>query len=369
MSKVDSDAFSYPFPVAGNHLTWALCVATLNRIDMLELCVTCAMDQTRPPHEIIIVDASDDWQLHGDRIAKIVAGRVPLIYLPATQRSSAVQRNSAIEVCSADICTFIDDDSFMHNDCMETILRVYEGDANHEIVAIGAGSGPSPLELGEVTSKTVTDLSSRAEMIKESRLGQFLWRELFLMGRAVTFIPYAGPFGSPIPEWATSFKPEVVPAIHIGAGRMTVRRSALLREMFEPAFRSYCPGEDFDLSYRLSRIGVICAVPSAQIYHHEVAASRIRREQELVLSICNAAYLLRKHSPDLGRDRRRWAVLMARRLLAELLKDGLTRRWRLPQLRAARRAAKISRQILAFPDDANLADWYISVQQGILKRP
>ncbi|WEF25356.1 glycosyltransferase family 2 protein [Paracoccus sp. S3-43] len=354
---------------ASPRLTWALCVATLNRIDMLELCVTCALAQTRPPSEIVIVDASDDWQSHRDRIAAIVAGRVPLIYRPATERSSAVQRNSAITECSADICTFVDDDSFMHDDCMETILRVYERDTDHEIVAISAGNGPSPLEIGGVTSKPVANLSSYAAMIKKSRLGQFLWRELFLMGRAVTFIPYAGPFGSPIPEWASSFRPEVVATIHIGAGRMTVRRNALMREMFEPAFRSYCPGEDFDLSYRLSRIGMICAVPSARIYHHEVAASRIRREQELVLSICNAAFLVRKHSPDLDRDRRRWAVLMARRRVAEFLKDGLMRRWRLPQLRAARRAAAISRQILAFPDDAGLEDWYISVQQNILKRP
>lgn len=349
-------------------LTWALCVATLNRIDMLELCVICALAQTRPPSEIIIVDASDDWESHRDRIARIVAGRVPLIYRPATERSSAVQRNSAITECRADICTFIDDDSLMHNDCMETILRVYEADADHEIVAISAGSGLSPLEIGGITSKPVANLSSHAARIKESRLGQFLWRELFLMGRAVTFIPYAGPFGSPIPQWATSFRPEVVPTIHIGAGRMTVRRSALMREMFEPAFRSYCPGEDFDLSYRLSRIGVICKVPAARIYHHEVAASRIRREQELVLSICNAAYLLRKHSPDIARDRKRWAVLMSRRLVAEVLKDGLSRRWRFPQLRAARRAMAISRRIMNFPDAAQLAPWYVTVQKTILKQ-
>lgn len=354
---------------ASARLTWALCIATLNRIDMLELCVICALAQTRLPAEIVIVDASDDWQSHRDRIARIVAGTVPLIYRPATERSSAVQRNSAIAECSADICTFIDDDSLMHNDCMETILQVYEADADQEIVAISAGRGPSPLEIGGITTKPVADLSSRAERIKESRLGRFLWRELFLMGRAVTFIPYAGPFGSPIPEWATSFQPEIVPTIHIGAGRTTVRRSALMREMFEPAFRSYCPGEDFDLSYRLSRIGVICAVPSARIYHHEVAASRIRREQELVLAICNAAFLLRKHSPDLDRDRRRWALLMARRRIAELLKDSLTRRWRLPQLKAARKAAAISREILAFPDQAKLADWYVSVQLNILRRP
>lgn len=150
---------------------------------------------------------------------------------------------------------------------------------------------------------------------------------------------------------------------------MTARRSALLQVPFEPAFRSYSPGEDFDISYRLSRIGVICAAPDARIYHHEVAVSRIRREQELVLSICNAAYLLRKHSPDLTHDRKRWARLMPRRLLAKLLKDGLTRRWSFPQLRATRRAMAISGEILTFPDLSQLEAWYVGIQQEILKKP
>lgn len=369
MFKVDASSFQYLEPPSVPHLTWSLCVATLNRINMLELCVTCALNQTRPPFEIVIVDASDGWQAHRDRIAALVGNRVPLIYLPAPERSSTVQRNAAIAACSAEICVLIDDDSMMHPDCVEIILRAYEADTEGKILGIAGGDGPSPFEIQDVARKPGSSNEGLAGKLTRSRIGAFLWRELFLMSRTATFIPYDGPFGSPLPDWTQAHGLNLVPAVQLPGCRMTVRRSALLQIPFESAFRSYSPGEDFDISYRLSRVGLICAAPDARIYHHEVATSRIRREQELVLSICNAAYLLRKHSPDLARDRKRWGVLMARRLLAELFKDGLTRRWSFPQLRAARRAMAISSEILAFPDLSQLEARYVAIQQEILRKP
>lgn len=370
MSHASPEPAPVPWPAASDAapLTWALCVATLDRIDMLEHCVACALRQTRQPAQIVVVDASADWPANHARIRALVADRAPLIYRPAPERSLTVQRNTAIAATDADICMLIDDDSLMHDDCAEAVMRIYEADTEGRILGIAAVDAPSPLDIGRVARKEGSEASGRARAITGSRIGAFLWKHLFLMNRAATFVPYAGPFGSSVPDWAAARGFDLRPVIQLPGCQMTARRSALLREPFEPAFRSYSPGEDFDISYRLSRIGAICAAPAARIHHHEVAASRIRREQELVLSICNAAYLLRKHSPDLERDRRRWAVLMSRRLLAELLKDGLSRRWRFPQLRAARQARAISRRIMAFPDRNGLAAWYVTVQEGILKQ-
>lgn len=208
--------------------------------------------------------------------------------------------------------------------------------------------------------------SGREAIMRRARVREFLWRELFLMDRAVNFIPYAGRVGSQVPDWASERGLDLIAAIQLPGCRMTARRSALIREPFEPAIRSYSPGEDFDISYRLSRIGSICVARSALIYHHEVAASRIRREQELMLSICNFAYRLRRHSPNIVRDRRRWSVLIYPRLLAEFLKDGLTRRFKFKQLRAAWRASKFSKEILYFTDNSSLEYRYIAIQDEIL---
>lgn len=349
-------------------LTWALCVSTLNRLDMLKHCVSCALSQTYLPHEIIIVDASDNWQENRAEIQALISNAIPLHYLPAPVRSLTVQRNTAIAACTADVCMLIDDDSLMHPDCAEVIMRIYEADQNGEILGLAGVAAPPPREIGSAPRKETSAGSGRGMAIRDTKIGRFLWHELFLMSRAVNFVPYAGPAGSRVPNWATDKRLDLSPAIQLPGCRMTLRRSAAIREPFEAAFRSYSPGEDFDISYRLSRIGAICIAGSARIYHHEVATSRIRREQELVLSICNVAYLIRRHSPDISRDRRRWSVLMSRRLLAELLKDFLSRRWRFPQLRAARQAAKISKDILLFSDDAQLAAHYIDVQEEILAK-
>lgn len=341
-------------------------MATLNRVDMLKHCVACALTQTRPPSEIVIVDASEDWQTNREQILNQVGDAVPVCYLPASVGSSTVQRNTAIAACKADICMLIDDDSLMHADCAEIIMRAYEADEKGEILGIAGVAGSSPLSVGDFARKENSGNSGRESAMLSTRLKSFLWRELFLMGRAVNFVPYAGPVGSYVPEWAAEQGLDLAPATQLPGCRMTIRRSAGLREPFEPAFRSYSPGEDFDISYRLSRLGAICIARSARIYHHEIAASRIRREQELVLSICNIAYLIRRHSPNLRRDRRRWSLLMFRRLLAEFLKDGLSRRWRFPQFQAAWKAQMIGRKILCLPDDEDYAYYYVGIQEKIL---
>lgn len=157
--------------------------------------MTCAFDQTRQPLQIVIVDASDDWQDHHNRIETLVGQRVPLIYLPASARSSAVQRNAAIAACSADICVLIDDDSLMHPDCIEVILRAYEADTRSEILGIAGADGPSPLKVQDVARKDGTASRGLAGKLTGLRIAAFLWRELFLMNRAATFIPYDGSFG------------------------------------------------------------------------------------------------------------------------------------------------------------------------------
>lgn len=341
-------------------------MATLNRVEMLKQCVTCALLQTRPPSEIVIVDASDDWQSNRDQIEALVGGSVPVRYLPAPVRSSTVQRNTGIRACSSDICMLIDDDSLMHADCAEVIMTIYEADQDEEILGIAGVEGPSPLTIPDVARKESSGSSGREREMTSSRFKALLWRELFLMSREANFIPYSGPVGSYVPEWAREQGLNLVPAIQLPGCRMTIRRSAGLKEPFEPAFLSYSPGEDFDISYRLSRTGAICIAKSARVYHHKVAASRIRREQELVLSICNVAYLLRRHSPNLSRDKKRWVILMVRRVLAEFLKDGLSRRWRFPQWRATFRAAALSQRILALPESADIAEQYAHIQRNIL---
>ncbi len=47
---------------------WALVLSTYRRRDVLMLCLQAALAQTRPPAEIIIVDASADWEETRDQV-------------------------------------------------------------------------------------------------------------------------------------------------------------------------------------------------------------------------------------------------------------------------------------------------------------
>src|SRR5438105_545340 len=76
---------------AGQPLTWALVIATYQRPDMLLRCLRLAVQQTRPPRELVIIDASPNWKDVRDQ-ARTVAARSSThcvcIYEPAIKRSS-----------------------------------------------------------------------------------------------------------------------------------------------------------------------------------------------------------------------------------------------------------------------------------------
>lgn len=342
-------------------------MSTLNRIDALETCVSRALSQTRPPAEIVIVDASDDWDGNRARITALTdAAGMALHYLRAPRRSLTAQRNVAVAQAKADICFLIDDDAFMWRDCAAEIMRVYEADGQRQLVAVSASDAPPEGDLGDVGARKDGGLRDKAATAgKKSWLFRFLWRELFLMSGERVFVPYAGPFRRGLPADLRHNIRGIHPVTLIGGYRLTARRKVLLAEPFDDALQAYCPAEDLDASYRLSRHGYLAAAQEARLYHHEVAASRLKRRTALILSITNVAYFVRKNSRRINRHRLAFGVMLSRRLLAEFLKDGLSRRWRFDQFRGAVRAIPTSARIL-FMDRARLKQWYQKRQLHIL---
>ncbi|MFP4120997.1 glycosyltransferase family 2 protein [Coleofasciculus sp.] len=87
-------------------LSWALVIATYNRQNILPQCLQLAAAQTCPPSQIIVVDSSDDWQETHDRVMTEIAVNYPAInwmYVEATERSSASQRNQGARLSNADV--------------------------------------------------------------------------------------------------------------------------------------------------------------------------------------------------------------------------------------------------------------------------
>jgi GT2 family glycosyltransferase len=356
-------------PTTGRPLTWALCTPTLNRLDVLLLALGCALAQTRPPAEVIIVDAGDGWEADRARVEQALASHpaVRLVYLHSPVRSITHQRNLATQAATADILFCLDDDTLMFPDCAETILRVYEADRAGAIAGVTANNDPvSPLAAPEIERK-LTGLQDKAKRSgTRNRLTRWIWREIFLMDTLRLFVPYDSRRQTTSAEDVARLgQPDLFPALTMIGFAMTVRRSVALAEPFDPWLLSYSPCEDTDATYRFSRHGLLVLAGKARLHHYEVAAARLNRHRVAALFLLNVAFFTRQHSDDLPRHRRRYFALARRRVLAEVLKDGLGLRFRFPQVRGTLYALRRAPAIFDH-SDARLGEDYQTMQREVL---
>lgn len=356
-------------PLNAAALTWALCTPTLNRVDVLLLALGCALAQTRPPSEIIIVDAGDGWQADRARVEALLAGHpaVRLVYLHSPVRSITHQRNLATQAATADILFCLDDDTLMFPDCAETILQVYEADSAGAIAGVTANNDPvSPLAAPQIERKLsgIQDKAKRSGT--RNRLTRWIWREIFLMDTLRLFVPYDSRRQTTSAEDVARLgQPDLYPALTMIGFAMTVRRSVALAEPFDPWLLSYSPCEDTDATYRFSRHGLLVLAGKARLHHYEVAAARLNRHRVAALFLLNVAFFTRQHSDDLPRHRRRYFSLARRRVLAEALKDGLGLRFRFPQVRGTVYALRRAPAIFDH-SDTRLGEDYQAMQREVL---
>ena len=349
-------------------LSWGLHVATLNRIDDLRHCVTCALRQTRMPAEIVIVDASADWEENRRRIGEIVtATAVPLRYLPARKPSAAAQRNQAIVAARADVLFLIDDDAKMHADCAERIMDLYESDPEGRIAAVQIGESP---DIPAVVSgeEVRSQREARRQMEQGARSSWFkalVWRELLLMSVGRNFIAYDGPlWEARLPDCRT-FAAVAEPAVFLGGFALTVRRRVAEREPFDDGLLAYSIAEDREASYRYLRHGCNLKGLEGLIYHAESPVSRLKRYELTVIGILNVAYLTMKNTRRPLRDGAAVMILWLRRLLAELIKDTGSRRFGYPQFRAALYCG-LWLPVLLTRRRAALQPWYEGLQSRLI---
>jgi len=352
-------------------LTWSLCIATLNRVDALHECIRWALAQTRPALEIIVVDAGTDWAANRDRIAALMAGHSgpTLHYLPAQRRSTSAQRNQAIAAAAGDILVMIDDDSFMYPDCVAALLTHYESPQGAQIAGVAAvhvPRAPDDRLIGLERKQTgLTTLDGSEKRILGNPVLRWIYREILMMAIDRDFVFYDPANRHVTPQDFAKLGQDNCYMTRLMPGyAFTVRRTVALQEPFEPVFQSYSPAEDTDASYRMSRHGFLLVARTARLHHAQAASGRIKRRQATALRLMNLAYVTRKHSTGLGL---RFGVFLARRTLAECLKDLLARRWDFPQFRGALYAARRIPTLFRHPAD-DLERWYAAEQQRVLSQ-
>jgi glycosyltransferase involved in cell wall biosynthesis len=373
-------------PQAENELSWSHCIPTVSRIDILKVAVACSAAQTRPPREIVIVDASPNWQGHEIDLREILAGTgITLVVVPAQERSAAFQRNQALDHVTTDVVLFTDDDSLIFPDYAEQTLAIFECDTARRIVGIGGNLVPDfppiasrmlGVDCGDVPSAfTQKDTGTRKvgglAHFLEAKVSFWPWvrKEVLMMSMERMFVPYDDDRPSAA-ERAASIAGLVGPnqgylSDYLPGGSMAIRASVAKAERFNAYLLGYSPCEDLDVSYRYGRHGTCLIIHASKQNHYEVAASRASRYHATLLGISNVAFFIKVNSADPPRFELRYWIFVARRLLGELIKDLAARRFELPQVRGVLRAIPLSYRIFR-RDKVDVGAWYKEQQRALI---
>jgi GT2 family glycosyltransferase len=320
-------------------LSWSLVVATLNREECLLRSLRANVQQARPPKQVIVVDASAEWERVRERALREIAPAVPgveWIYVGSARRSLPYQRNRGLDLCTSDIIYYLDDDAFMYRDCAEKIMRVYESDSRHEIGGVSAALAPT--HENRVAPATVAEIKAPP-----------LWKEaLFsLWDQEHLFLPYDGRYHAR-PLSTEQRQQGLVPRSLLHGCRMTFRTGAvraiggsdemLLRTAF---------GEDCDLSYRVSRKHALVMEPFALLFHEQTPVARTKRALNTTLILLNAIALFRLHAPADRQRRSRIFGFLTKRLALDAIRDGMRGRLDAPSVRGVLRALRHVPALLA----------------------
>lgn len=287
-------------------LGWGLAVTTFQRADLLARCVSLALEQTRPPREIVIVDSSPDAADSARRIAALVGERAPslrLVYDVSTVPNQPAKRNVAVGLATADVLFMIDDDSLMYPTCAERVMEVYERHGAENIVAVMPNLHPVPPDRTAVASEPQEPPSSF----------------IHLAARASALIK--GPFFPdfvPRPGFPT---PELGPGerrvMDLHGARLTVRRSAALARPFDGALLLNSH-EDRDAAFGLAGVGVLVELSERLLCHAEAPRPGGGARRGFLSRgawLLNYAYLMRKWCPDHPQEAERRIKRFARGML------------------------------------------------------
>lgn len=258
-------------------------VATKDRPEELRRMWRSLCRQTRPPDEVVVVDAgAGPSPLEG-----LDPAAFPATHIRAERPSAAGQRNAGLDAVSpsTDLVGFLDDDAVLEEDAVEAMLRFWEG----------AG-----VEVGGAAFNLVNHPPLDLAPLKHTRLAESLG---FYSKRPGTVAPSG--FQTMIGFVERTTWTEWLPS-----GASVWRREVLRRHRFDDWFSGYSYLEDLDFSYRVAKTSRLAVVAGARYRHLPVAGGRgswytfglrevlnrvrfVRANPELFLVKCRAALAVR----------------------------------------------------------------------------
>src|SRR5208283_4064368 len=176
-------------------------LATRNRLSALQISLPLMLSQSRLPRRFVIVDSSDNHQEVARNVTEIFSssnGEVSLQLLQSTPGSS-LQRNIGLDHAVSEVLLFPDDDSLWYPRYAETILKIYEKDADR---LIGGVFGQQMYSAPDVSPHSALPyavelrdrVSRRLQPISRVALFDFIRDPIFLAAREKAL-------GMKAPDW------------------------------------------------------------------------------------------------------------------------------------------------------------------------
>lgn len=123
--------------------TIAVCICTMNRPEDLDRCLTSVMASDRRADQVIV---SDDSDARRAPLTRQVAGRHPgVVYLEGPRRGLSANRNNCLDRVTADLVSFLDDDSTIDPDFLGRAVTTWERHAagSPRVIVTGQATDPS----------------------------------------------------------------------------------------------------------------------------------------------------------------------------------------------------------------------------------
>ena len=245
------------------------------RFDQIYGCISSILKQTLLPHEIIIVDSSENTKLN-----LLLKRRFPIdhpkIKYVHSQVCLTAARNIGVQHSSGDLVFFFDDDVILDKNYVTEVVKVFMNDKDGKIGGV----------MGNITNMR-RDTNS---------LGAILKHLFFLGCSGDGKNRFSG-----LPTFVHGMK-QIMKTDFLSGCMMAYRREVLHEFVFDEKLgklSGYCYMEDVDFSYRASRKYTLVYTPFAKLEHYP---SWLRREGNNQMMknrqfISNHFYLFKKNSP------------------------------------------------------------------------
>jgi len=268
-------------------LSYSVVIATKDRPERLETVIKTVLEQSQRPERVVIVDASTP-PLELPESLRDRADRAGVeLTLHHSRPSTAGQRNQGVELVDTPLVLFLDDDVTLEPTYAAVLLRRWE---RAGLERFGAMVG-SPEVLRP-----------------QGRAAGFVRRVLMLhyydSGASATRVRRSG-------KLALVVRPrEEVSIPAVGAGGALFRTDLVRRHPFDERFPGYAPGEDLEMSLRLSREASILQTPDVKFHHAWDPRERRSSSRWQLRGRCETYFRLR-HLGTSPLDRAAFAVSVA----------------------------------------------------------